>query len=365
MAATDAMVKTADVRVCGRQSIGSGWVTVVVEGEVGAVQAAVANGEREAARYGELIGADVLTAPDMAAADIMPHASGLSPAALKPQQALGVLETRGFAQLVVGGDAAAKAAEVSICGWAHAGGALCHLVVQGEVASVDTALREGRIAAETAGEVYAALVIPQPAVDVAGVLPVPAGARPVEVGALGILETTGYIGAVAAADAMAKAAEIEVARFNIGSGGRTAVMITGKLGDVQAGIDSGVAAARVAGGFENARVVTRPDPDIAGCFAQATTSAVPQGLALGLIETRSTVALVKAMDEMLKGADVEFEGRMKVGFYLTAGAIRGDVGDVKVALDLGAEEARRHGELVATHLIPQPARGMESPLLHR
>ena len=365
VAATDAMVKTADVRVCGRQAIGSGWVTVVVEGEVGAVQAAVANGEREAGKYGELISADVLTAPDMAAADIMPHASGLSPATLKPQQALGVLETRGFAQLVVGGDAATKAAAVSVCGWASAGGALCHLVVQGEVASVYTALREGRIAAETAGEVYAALVIPQPAVAVAGVLPVPAGAQPAEVGALGILETTGYTGSVAAADVMAKAAEIGVARFNIGGGGRTAVMTTGKLDDVQAAIEPGVAAAKLAGGFENARVVTRPDPDIVACFAQATTSATPKGLALGLIETRSTVALVKAMDEMLKGADVEYEGRVKVGFYLTAGAIRGDVGAVKVALDLGAKEARRHGELVATHLIPQPDRGMEPPLPHR
>ncbi len=78
---------------------------------------------------------------------------------------------------------------------------------------------------------------------------------------------------------------------------------------------------------ENARVVTRPDPNVVACFAQAATSAAPKGLALGLIETRSTVALVKAMDEMLKGAAVEYEGRMKVGYYLTAGAIRGDVGE--------------------------------------
>lgn len=365
VAATDAMVKAADVRVCGRQAIGSGWVTVLVEGEVGAVQIAVARGEREATKYGEVIGAHVLTAPDAALADIMPHSSGLSKGVLEPRQALGILETRGFAQLVVGGDAVAKAATVSVCGWAYAGGALCHLVVQGDVASVRTALREGRIAAEAAGEVYATLVVPQPAAAVAGLLPLAAGGKPRSVGAMGILETTGYTGSVASADAMAKTAAIEVARFNIGSGGRTAVMTTGKLDDVEAGIQSGVAAAKLAGGFENARVVTRPDPEIVACFAQLSGNAAPKGLALGMIETRSTVALVKAMDEMLKGADVEYEGRMKVGFFLTAGVIRGDVGAVQAALDLGAEEARRHGELVATHLISQPAQGMEPPLPHR
>ena len=267
--------------------------------------------------------------------------------------------------MVVGGDAAAKAARITVPGWAQAGGALCHLAFLGDVASVRTALRAGRIAAESAGEVYAALVIPQPVKALGGMLPVPADAQPAAVGALGILETTGYTGSVAAANAMAKAAEIEVVRFNIGSGGRTAVMTTGKLDDVQAGLEFGVAAAKQAGGFENARIVTRRDPDIVACFAPATSGRAPKGLALGLIETRSTVALAKAMDEMLKGADVEYEGRMKVGFYLTAGAIRGDVGAVKVALELGAREARRHGELVATHLIPQPAEGMEPALPHR
>ena len=64
---------------------------------------------------------------------------------------------------------------------------------------------------------------------------------------------------------------------------------------------------------------------------------------MGMNETRSTVALVKAMDEMIKGAKGAYEGSMKVGFYLTAGVVRGAVGDVKVAL-----EARRHGDLVAS-----------------
>jgi microcompartment protein CcmL/EutN len=86
---------------------------------------------------------------------------------------------------------------------------------------------------------------------------------------------------------------------------------------------------------------------------------------MGLIETRSTVALVKALDEMLKAADIQFEGRYKVGYFLTAGVVRGDVDSVRIALEVGAREAERHGELASAHLIPHPYPEMEARLLHR
>ena len=53
--AADAMLKVSDVEVTGRHGIGSGWVTVVIEGSVADVQTAIAVGEIEAQRYGELI----------------------------------------------------------------------------------------------------------------------------------------------------------------------------------------------------------------------------------------------------------------------------------------------------------------------
>jgi len=87
-------------------------------------------------------------------------------------------------------------------------------------------------------------------------------------------------------------------------------------------------------------------------------------LAMGLIETRSTVALVMAVDRMLKAADVTFEGRYKVGYFLTASVIRGDVGAVKTALEAGAEEVKKYGELVSAHLIPQPYEALEERLAH-
>ncbi|MGB0606364.1 MAG: BMC domain-containing protein, partial [Candidatus Latescibacterota bacterium] len=83
------------------------------------------------------------------------------------------------------------------------------------------------------------------------------------------------------------------------------------------------------------------------------------------IETRSTVGLVRAVDQMLKAADVEYEGSYKVGYFLTASAIRGDVGAVRVAVEAGAQEAEKHGELVSAHVIPQLYGDVEQRLLHR
>ena len=86
--------------------------------------------------------------------------------------------------------------------------------------------------------------------------------------------------------------------------------------------------------------------------------------AMGLIETRSTVALVRAVDQMLKSANVEYEGSYKVGYYLTATIIRGDVGAVRVAIDAGRQEAVKHGELVSAYVIPQLYGGIDGCLPH-
>ena len=101
------------------------------------------------------------------------------------------------------------------------------------------------------------------------------------------------------------------------------------------------------------------------CFGGSMSrNATSRNQAMGLIETRSTVALVKAVDQMLKSADVEFEGRYKAGYFLTASVVRGDVGAVAAALKVGAAEAERYGELVSAHLIPHPFPALEERLIH-
>jgi ethanolamine utilization protein EutM len=58
--AIDAMIKTADVELVGKFQIGSGLVTAVVRGEVGAVKSSVEAGSEAAARAGELICSNVI-----------------------------------------------------------------------------------------------------------------------------------------------------------------------------------------------------------------------------------------------------------------------------------------------------------------
>ena len=61
--ATDAMLKAADVQLVKSVGIGGGYVTVVVQGDVGSVKAAVDAGADAAGRVGELVAAHVIARP--------------------------------------------------------------------------------------------------------------------------------------------------------------------------------------------------------------------------------------------------------------------------------------------------------------
>ena len=61
--AADAMTKAAEVRLIGTEKIGSGLVTVMVRGDVGAVKAAVEAGATRASGLGELVAQHVIPRP--------------------------------------------------------------------------------------------------------------------------------------------------------------------------------------------------------------------------------------------------------------------------------------------------------------
>ena len=84
--------------------------------------------------------------------------------------------------------------------------------------------------------------------------------------------------------------------------------------------------------------------------------------ALGMVETRGLVAAVEAADSMLKAANVTLVGTEKIGSGLVSVMVRGDVGAVKAAVEAGADNASRLGELVATHVIPRPHGDVEKIL---
>ena len=73
--AADAMVKAANVTLVGKEHIGSGLVTVMVRGGVGAVKAATDAGASAAERVGELIAVHVIPRPHTEVDNILPHSA--------------------------------------------------------------------------------------------------------------------------------------------------------------------------------------------------------------------------------------------------------------------------------------------------
>lgn len=80
--------------------------------------------------------------------------------------------------------------------------------------------------------------------------------------ALGLIETKGFVGAVEAADAMCKSANVElVGSEKIGAGFVT-VMVRGDVGAVKAAVDAGAAAAIKVGELVSQHVIPRPHNDV-------------------------------------------------------------------------------------------------------
>lgn len=70
--AADAMVKAAEVVLVGTEKIGSGLVSVMVRGDVGAVKAAVEAGASAASRLGEVVATHVIPRPHADVEKILP-----------------------------------------------------------------------------------------------------------------------------------------------------------------------------------------------------------------------------------------------------------------------------------------------------
>ena len=84
--------------------------------------------------------------------------------------------------------------------------------------------------------------------------------------------------------------------------------------------------------------------------------------ALGMVETRGLTAAIEAADSMVKAAQVTLIGTEKIGSGLVSVMVRGDVGAVNAAVEAGANNASKLGELVAKHVITRPHSDVEKIL---
>ena len=89
-----------------------------------------------------------------------------------------------------------------------------------------------------------------------------AAAAPALRGALGLIETKGLVGAIEAADAMVKAANVQILGHREIGGGLVTVMVRGDVGAVKAATDAGAAAARRVGELVSVHVIPRPHTEV-------------------------------------------------------------------------------------------------------
>ena len=79
--------------------------------------------------------------------------------------------------------------------------------------------------------------------------------------ALGMIETKGLVAAVEAADAMVKAANVNLVGYEKIGSGLVTVMVRGDVGAVKAAVDAGATAARAVGEVVSVHVIPRPHSD--------------------------------------------------------------------------------------------------------
>ena len=87
--------------------------------------------------------------------------------------------------------------------------------------------------------------------------------------ALGLIETRGLVGSIEAADAMVKAANVQLVGYEQVGGGYVTVMVRGDVGAVKAATDAGAEAAARVGEVVSVHVIPRPHADVETILPEA------------------------------------------------------------------------------------------------
>lgn len=179
VATADAMLKSAAVTLVGYEKIGGGHCTAIVRGAIAEIRIAIDAGSQTAERDGQLVSAHVIPRPYPNLETIFPIGSRISELEQDQHhrisnQAIGLLETRGFPTMVGAIDAMLKSADIELTAYETIGAALCTAIIRGSVADIVVALQVGMVEAERIekGSLNAITVIPRPLEDLERTLPV-------------------------------------------------------------------------------------------------------------------------------------------------------------------------------------------------
>lgn len=202
--------------------------------------------------------------------------SGEILARYEAEQALGMLETVGMVPAVEACDKMLKAADVALASYENVGSTLVTIFVIGDVAAVKSAVAAGVAAANAIGTVTASDVIPRPIRPIGDVVSIydidtqiDAERTPFTSDALGMIETFGIIYCIRAADAMCKAADVELVGFENTASGYISAIVEGDVGACKTAVAAGVkAVAELGKDVHSSVVIARPHPGIKKITAQ-------------------------------------------------------------------------------------------------
>ena len=200
---------------------------------------------------------------------------------------------------------------------------------------------------------------------------------------LGLLETTGFTPALVALDVMSKAASVEIMQAEVNDFLGICIKITGSSDAVDTALQAGHEIAQQMGGQPVINLIRRIDqeswqaidspaeynpliqqdvvhfprttpPDHSSSNKEEPV-AEHHAHALGFIETQGFTAVVEAIDQACKTANVEVVGKEKLGGGYVTVIIQGDVAAVTAAIDTGQQSVAALGNLIAAHVIARPS----------
>jgi microcompartment protein CcmL/EutN len=171
--------------------------------------------------------------------------------------------------------------------------------------------------------------------------------------AIGLLELKNITRGILAADAMLKAANVEILMAQAMCPGKYVVMVAGDVGAVQSAVKTGTAVSgseNVVDEFVLSNLHDSVFPALTGC------TDIKEVRSLGVIESYSVASAIIAADTAVKASKVELiEVRLARGMGGKAMiTLTGDIGAVTAAVKAGSNAIKDSGFLVDQLVLPAP-----------
>lgn len=179
--------------------------------------------------------------------------------------------------------------------------------------------------------------------------------------AIGLIESNSIAQGIAAADVMAKTANIEILVSKSICPGKYIVLIAGDVAAVNQSVEAGAALSPDT--TVDKFVIPNIHPSVLPAISGGTN--IENVAAVGVIETYSVAATIEATDAAVKAASVE-PIRMHLAFGIGGKSyviLNGEVADIEAACNVGANVAGDKGFLVSKIVIPRPHQQLIDHLL--